>query len=228
MAEYKSIKNWAEDDRPREKMIINGVQSLSNSELLAILIGSGYKNKSALELAKEILDANNNSFNDVAKLTIDDLKNFKGIGEAKAINIFAALEIGRRRKSTSGNEKTVSSPEDVFNYMHNLIGDIQYEEFWVIFLNKKNKILSSKKISQGGITETIVDLRLILKYALSKLAINIIICHNHPSGICVPSQEDMNLTTKVKNAAEMVDIKLLDHVIICNEQFYSFTKNDLL
>lgn len=218
-----SIKEWSEDDRPREKLLKKGIESLSDAELVAILIGSGSREMSAVELSKYILSKSRNDLNRVARKTIQELMVFKGIGEAKAISILAALELGKRRESAEIEEqKKIESSKDIFQLMNSKFRDLPYEEFWVIYLNRSNKIIHKEKMSQGGISGTVVDIRLILKQAIEHLASAIILSHNHPSGNLNPSQQDIELTKKLKKACSYLDISVLDHVIIADNQFYSF------
>ncbi len=218
-----SIKNWAEDDRPREKMAKHGAEMLSNSELLAIIINNGGKSKSAVELAKEILQLGHNNLDELGKLSLKDLQKIKGIGIAKAISIAAALEIGRRR--TAGDVLTrvqVRSSKEIAIYLRSILKDYQHEVFAVLFLNQANKIKSFKIISRGGITGTVADPRIILKQALDEGATSIVLSHNHPSGNLNPSNADKELTQKIKMAASYFDIKVLDHIIVSDEGHYSF------
>jgi len=219
-----SIKNWAIDDRPREKLLNKGSTSLSDSELLAILINNGNKEKSAVELAKDILKIGNNNLNELGKLTLKDFRKIKGIGEAKAITIAAALELGRRRQASAYLEKTViRSSSDLANYLRASIKDYSYEVFAVVFLNKANKINHFEIISRGGITGTVADPRIILKMALEEDATSIVLCHNHPSGNLKPSRADEELTHKIKEAAKYFDIVVMDHIIVSEEGYYSFS-----
>jgi DNA repair protein RadC len=219
-----SIKNWSVEDRPREKLLSKGLPSLSNAELIAILIGSGNREESAVELAKRILYDVHNNLNELGRTTIEQLqRNYKGIGEAKAISIVAALELGRRRKLSDAREKQkIQSSRDIYELMHPLLGDLPHEEFWIILLNRANKVLSSQKISQGGISGTVIDTRLIMKSAIEQLASSIILCHNHPSGQKQPSEQDKSITKKLKEAGKTMDIPILDHVIVTDNGFYSF------
>jgi len=231
MAEYKKtgIKNWAVEDRPREKMLSKGTGSLSDSELLAILIGSGTKNDSAVDLARKLLHEAGNNLNRLGKYGINDMKRIKGIGKARAVSIMAALELGRRRKYTDIEEtEKITSSTDVFQYMYSKLSDLSYEEFWVLFLNRSNKIIEKRRISQGGISGTVTDVRLILKSAIENLASSIIICHNHPSGNLHPSDSDIKITQKIKDSAILMDITLLDHVIVAGNNFYSFADDNKL
>lgn len=218
-----SIKEWALEDRPREKLLYKGVYALSDAELIAILLGSGNQKQSAVDLARDVLKLADNKLAKLGKLGIKDLQKLNGIGEAKAINILAALELGRRRKASEINEeKKIKSSNDVFTIFHPLLSDLRYEEFWILFLNRSNTIISRLKISQGGISGTITDVRLIMKEAIELLASSIIICHNHPSGNREPSDADIRITSKIKEAATYFDISLLDHLIITDKGYYSF------
>ena len=224
-----SIKNWAIDDRPREKLLAKGATALSNSELLAILLTNGSKNKSAVELAREILKLGNDNLNELGKLSISDFKQIKGIGQAKSIIIAAALELGRRRQASSTLEKTVvRSSRDIADYLQATLKDYNYEVFAVVFLNRANKINHFEIISKGGITGTVADPRIILKKALEEDATSIVLCHNHPSGNLQPSKADEELTRKIKEAANYLDIKIIDHIIVSEEGFYSFADEGIL
>jgi DNA repair protein RadC len=224
-----SIKNWAIDDRPREKLIAKGAAALSNSELLAILLNNGSKNKSAVELAKEILKLGHDNLNELGKLSIHDFKQIKGIGQAKSIIISAALELGRRRHASAALEKTViRSSRDIAQYLQATLKDHNYEVFAVVFLNRANKINHFEIISKGGITGTVADPRVILKKALEEDATSIVLCHNHPSGNLQPSRADEELTKKIKDAAGYFDIKIIDHIIVSEEGFYSFADEGIL
>jgi len=220
---YLSIKSWAEDDRPREKFLLKGRTALSDAELIAILISTGTKEESAVDLAKKILSLTENNLNALGKLSVSDLKKIKGIGEAKAITIIAAFELGRRRKDESITEKKqIISSKDSFHFFYPMLADLKIEEFWVLFLNRSNKILGYKKISEGGISGTVADTKIIFKIALEFLASSIVLCHNHPSGNNKPSSEDEKLTQKIKIAANLLDIHLVDHIIISDNSYYSF------
>ncbi len=224
-----SIKNWATDDRPREKLYTKGATALSNSELLAILLNNGSKNKSAVELAKEILKLGHDNLNELGKLSLHDFKQVKGIGEAKSIIIAAALEFGRRRQAASSLEKTViKSSRDLAQYLQASLKDYNYEVFAVVFLNRANKINHFEIISKGGITGTVADPRIILKKALEEDATSIVLCHNHPSGNLIPSRADEELTKKIKEAAGYFDIKVIDHIIVSEDGFYSFADEGML
>ena len=228
-AEKHSIKQWAKDDRPREKLLMKGAESLSDSELLAILIVNGTKSKTAIDLAKEILVLGKNNLPELGKLSVKELMKIKGIGEAKAITIVAALEIGRRRQAMNYREKAVmTSSTDVANYLQSLLKDYRHEVFAVLFLNRANKINHFQIVSEGGITGTVADPRIILKKALEEDAVSIILCHNHPSGSLKPSNADQELTKKIKEAAKFFDIKVLDHLIVSDAGYYSFSDEGIL
>ena len=231
MGEYKNlrIKDWAVEDRPREKLLSKGLKSLTDTELLAILIGSGQKNESAVEIAKKVLNLAKNNLNELGKLSIKDFKTVKGIGEAKAITLISALELGRRRKSSESREKyKIGSSNDAFLYMQPFLEDLSYEEFWVIYMNRSNRVIDQLKISQGGISGTVIDVRIILKHGIEKLASTLIICHNHPSGNLQPSKSDIQITTKLKEAAKFHDIDVLDHLIISDSLYYSFADEGIM
>lgn len=217
-----AIKNWSEDDKPREKLMLKGKDALSDAELLAILIGSGSRNESAVALSQRILaDAGN--LNSLGKMSISQLMQFKGIGEAKAITIISALELGKRQRMEDTLKlKKITSSKVVFEIMQPIIGELPHEEFWVIFLDNSNKIISKAQLSKGGITGTVVDIRLILNLALEKRATGLILCHNHPSGNLNPSDADKQITNKIKIGGEIVDVKILDHIIITETKYYSF------
>ena len=229
MYEKLSIKNWAVEDRPREKMLYKGTRALSDAELIAILIGSGNAKESAVELSRRILAGVNNNLNELAKKSVDDLKKFNGIGEAKAINIMAALELGRRRKDSEPDEKPqINGSADVARIFQPLLGDLPHEEFWVLFLNRSNRVVDKLMVSQGGLAGTVIDVRIILKAAIEKLASAIILCHNHPSGNLLASDADRNITKKIKEAGQWMDIPVLDHVIIGNEKYFSFADEGII
>jgi DNA repair protein RadC len=218
-----SIKLWAEDDRPREKLALKGKSVLSDAELLAILIGSGSKNESAVALCKRILASVNNNLNALGKLSIQQLSEFKGIGEAKAISVIAAVELGRRRKNEEVKELTkVTSSKSIFDLMQPLIGELPYEEFWVLFLNNSMKVLHKSQLSKGGITGTVVDLRIVFKLALEQNATSIVLVHNHPSGSLQPSTADFEITKKIQIAGKTLDISVIDHLIVTETNYYSF------
>ncbi|MBL4593943.1 MAG: DNA repair protein RadC [Flavobacteriales bacterium] len=224
-----NIKAWAEEDRPREKLNLKGKSTLSDAELIAILIGSGNKKETAVELSKKILSSINYDLNKLGKLTIADLTKFRGIGEAKAISIIAALELGRRRKD-SGIEKraSIKSSKDAYMIITDVLSDLPHEEFWVIYLNKKNEVLKKENISKGGIDGTIADIKIIFKHAIELLASAIILCHNHPSGNLKPSITDIKLTKKLKETGVMLDTPVLDHLIIGEKEYFSFADKGII
>ncbi len=230
MQEHKySIKEWAKDDRPREKLLTKGAESLSDSELLAILIHNGSKEKTAVDLAKEILKLGKDNLVELGKLSLTDLMKIKGIGEAKAITIAAALELGRRRQSAAPLGKPVMQTSgDIAEYLKTKLKDYRHEVFAVLYLNRANKINHFEIISEGGITGTVADPRVILRSALEKDAVNIILCHNHPSGSLKPSRADEQLTVKIKEAAKFLDIAVLDHVIVSEDGHFSFADEGIL
>lgn len=224
-----SIKNWSEDDRPRERLLQKGKDSLSDAELIAILIGSGSRNESAVGLAKRILQSVNFSLNQLGKLSIQELMVFKGIGEAKAITIVAAAELGRRRKSEEIPEKVkITSSQTAYKVFQPILGELPHEEFWIAYLNNSNKIITTSQLSKGGITGTVVDMRLVFKQALTYGATAIILAHNHPSGTLAASEADKQLTQKINIAARSLDIKLLDHIIVTENAYFSFADEGLL
>lgn len=227
--EISGIKSWAEDDRPREKLILKGRQALSDAELVAILIGSGTRDVSAVDLSKQILSAYHNELNELGRVQIEDLKRFKGIGEAKAITILAALELGRRRKEgTSRQLERIASSKDVYDAISPHLGDIDHEEFWILLLSRAHKVKEKICISRGGVSGTVVDQRLVFKAAISKLASAIILCHNHPSGTLHPSEQDKALTKKLLASSKMLDIPILDHIIYTDSGYYSFADEGLI
>jgi len=231
MNKYNShaLTTWAVEERPREKVMANGVQYLSDAELLAILLGSGTKHITAVGLARQILKGAGNSLQLLGRQGIGELVRIKGVGPAKAITILAALELGRRRAGLQHSEKTpVKSSETVYKLFHPLMGDLEHEEFWLLMLNRANRVLGRYKVSQGGLSGTVIDTRIILKKALDNLASSIIVCHNHPSGNKQPSDADLKITEKLKKAAEMLEIKLLDHVIIADKSYFSFADEGLI
>ena len=229
MYKKPSIKEWAVEDRPREKMLVNGVRALSEAELIAILIGSGNADESAVELSRRILASVTNNLHELGRKTISDLQKFKGIGEAKAITIMAALELGRRRKESEPTERPkINSSADAANIFKPLLSDIPHEEFWVLLLNRNNLVIDKMIISRGGITGTVIDVRIIMKMALECLACSIILCHNHPSGNLIPSEADKEITRKIKDAGKLFDISVLDHVIVGNNSYFSFADEGLI
>lgn len=227
--EKLTIKTWAIDDRPREKLLAKGKNALSDAELIAILIGSGNRQESAVALSQRILKSVEGNINQLAKLTVEKLSTFKGIGEAKAIAIITALELGKRRQLETALERPkITSSKAVFNLMQPIIGDLEHEEFWVLFLNNSNKVLAKTQISKGGLTATVVDIRLLFKRAIELASVGTIVCHNHPSGKLEPSQADKQLTEKIKLAGLTLDIKLLDHLIITEKWYFSFADEGVL
>lgn len=230
MKEYPSltIKQWASEDRPREKLLEKGISALSDAELIAILLSTGTKNLSAVDLAKHILASVENNLHMLGKQTVNDLKKINGIGEAKAITILAALEIGRRRKKSDLERKKIDSSNVVFEVFQPLLGDLPYEEFWVLYLNRSNGIIDKEKISLGGTAGTVIDVKIILKHGIEKLASGIILVHNHPSGNTKPSDNDRAITTKIREAGKLMDIAILDHVIIGDTKYFSFADEGLL
>ena len=232
MADYEekiTIKLWAEEDRPREKLSLQGRRSLSDAELIAILIGSGSRNESAVELSKRILHNCENDLNSLSKLSIQDLSKFKGIGDAKAVSIIAALELGRRRKETARSHQVlVQSSKDAYEAIKSQFADLNHEEFWILLLNRANKITSRQLISKGGQAGTVADQKIIFNTALQNHASSVILAHNHPSGNLKPSQADIDLTRKLKAAGAFLDISVLDHLIITESGFFSFTDEGML
>lgn len=228
-ATHLGIKQWAEEDRPREKLLIKGKSTLSDAELLAILLGSGTKELSAVDLAKQVLKTVANDLNTLAKFTVNDLKKFKGIGEAKAVTIVSALEIGRRRKETESTKKLkISSSQEAYELMKADLFDLPHEEFWLILLRRNNEVIKKVRISIGGVSGTIADPKIIFKHALEELASSILLVHNHPSGNLKPSEQDIRLTKKLKEAAMFLDIALIDHLIFTDTGYYSFAEESLL
>ncbi len=224
-----SIKQWAEDDRPREKMVLKGRAALSDAELLAILIANGNKENSALDLAKQVLNLTQNKLNELGKLSHKDFQKIKGIGAAKAITIMAALELGRRRKDEAQQAQIfIKSSKDIYHYLAPYLSDLPHEEFWIILLNRANKIIAHKKLSEGGVTGTVVDLRILFKHAIEHLACSVVLCHNHPSGNINPSEQDKVLTKKIYESGKLMEVQLLDHVIFTDKDYYSFADNDAL
>ncbi len=226
MDEYKSIKGiraWAEDDRPREKLLLKGKAALSDAELIAILIGSGSTSETAVDLSKRILQSLNNQLSELGKLSVKDLTKFKGIGEAKAISIIAALELGRRRKDSEPDKRVkITSSQSAFDVIYPHLGDLNYEEFWVIFLNRANEVIGKESVSRGGVSGTVVDPKVVFKSAVQFPASAIILAHNHPSGNLKPSQADHQITKKLKDAGNSLDIPVLDHLIIGERDYFSF------
>lgn len=223
------ITDWAAEDRPREKLIRKGTSTLSDAELLAILINSGIKQKSALDLARELLGIVNNNLNSLGKLAIADLEKLNGIGPARAVTIAAALELGRRRKLAEVEDVTqIKCSKDVADIFGPILSDLVHEEFWILFLNRSNKVINKMKLSQGGLSGTVTDVRIVMKKAIEYLASGIIVCHNHPSGNLNPSDSDSKITQKIKEAGMLMDIQLLDHIIIAEKDYFSFADNGLI
>lgn len=224
-----SIKSLAEDDRPREKFLLKGKPAVSDSELLAIIMGSGNREESAVELARRILNSVENNWHRLSHLSIKDLTKFKGVGEAKAISIATALEIGNRKSQQEVLERQqISSSKDAFEILQPHLSDLQTEEFWAIFLNHQNKILYKTCLFRGGIASSVADVRVIFKTALEHLSTQIIVAHNHPAGSLKPSKEDISITQKIKEAGKLLDIELLDHLILTQNNFFSFKDEGLL
>lgn len=227
--EKNSIKYWSEDDRPREKLLSKGKSTLSDAELIAILIGSGSKNESAVDLSKKILKSVNNNLIELSKLTLKELMKFKGIGEAKAVSIVAAMELGNRRRVSEVNIKDkIESSKTVFEYFSSNFFNSNYEEFWILLLNRANRIIKKVNISEGGLSGTVVDPKKIFSIALENKASSIVLCHNHPSGNLQPSEADIKLTKKLKEAGTALDISIVDHLIFGNESYYSFSDEGIL
>jgi DNA repair protein RadC len=231
MEEYRklNIKEWAVEDRPREKLVYRGLTSLSDAELIAILISSGNHEETAVELSRRIMEKVKNNLHELGKLNIEDLKKFKGIGEAKAITIIAAMELGRRRNYSDVLElDKITGSKDASRFFRPIIGDLPHEEFWALFLNRQNKIIDKQKLSMGGLTGTVIDVRLVLKMALEKHATSIIFAHNHPSGNLDPSEADKKITRQLKESGKIMDIPLIDHLIITQGGYYSFADEGTL
>ncbi|HOB83115.1 MAG TPA: DNA repair protein RadC [Bacteroidales bacterium] len=223
------ITDWAAGDRPREKLIEKGTSSLSDAELLGILISSGTKDKSAVDLGRELLCMAGNNLNNLAKLSVSDLRKLHGIGPARAVTIAAALELGRRRKLSDVQDTIqIKASKDVADIFQPLLSDLSHEEFWILYLNRSNKVITRMKLSQGGVSGTVTDVRIVMKKAVELLASGIILCHNHPSGNLNPSEADSKITRKIKEAGSFMDIQLLDHLIISDKDYYSFADNGLI
>jgi len=228
-SEFKSIKNWSEDERPREKLIAHGRQVLSNAELIAILLATGTKNKSAIDVAKDILSKVNGDMNALGRLTVKQLCNIDGIGPAKAVTLIAAMELGMRRDLNEVNEKyKIGSSRDIYNLMKPKLQDLLYEQFWIITLSRANQVIESYKISEGGISTTTVDPKKIFKIALEDSASGVILAHNHPSGNLSPSQQDIRLTKRLQEAGYILDIAIIDHLIVGATGFFSFSDDGKL
>ncbi|GHV55674.1 DNA repair protein [Bacteroidia bacterium] len=218
-----SVKDWSPEDQPREKLLYKGVYSLSDTELLAIILGSGSKGESVVDLSQRILQSVNNNINQLGKRSVKQLMQFKGIGEAKAISVVAALELGKRRKAEEIRQRErILFSKDIYEYFYPLLCDLYYEEFWALFLNRASKVIDKVKISQGGVAATVVDAKIIYREALLHLATSVIICHNHPSGNASPSPEDDMVTVQLQRGLKFLDMDLKDHVIVCDGKFYSY------
>ncbi|MDH5380916.1 MAG: DNA repair protein RadC [Cyclobacteriaceae bacterium] len=224
-----TIKNWAEDDRPREKLLMKGRTSLSTAELIAILLGSGTKNHTALDIAKKLLEEGDNDLSKIARWTVKDMERIKGIGKVRAITIISALELGRRRKDQIIQQKPViTSSSDVYKIVKEKLLDLQHEEFWIVLLNRKNAVISLSQISSGGVAGTVVDPKIIFKKALEELASGIILIHNHPSGNLKPSNEDIKITKNLVESGKLLSVNVFDHIIFTDQGYYSFVDNSLL
>ncbi|MDR3269304.1 MAG: DNA repair protein RadC [Tannerella sp.] len=217
------IKEWAVEDRPREKMLLKGIASLSDAELIAILISSGNSNETAVQLSQRILNSISNNLNALGKLSVKELMAFHGIGEAKAVTIAAAMELGRRRGDAEPlSRESIRSSNQVYRLFHPLLCDLPHEEFWIALTNRSAKVIEKVKISQGGVTDVSTDIRLILKAAINTLCAGIFLCHNHPSGNVQPSRQDDNFTFRVQEVAQLLNIQLLDHIILSDHAYYSY------
>lgn len=223
MSNKLNINQWAEEDRPREKMMAHGAEVLSDAELLAILIGSGSQDETAVELMRRVLSACGNNLNELGKLSIEQLCCFKGIGPAKAVTIMAACELGRRRKLAEIEERfVVRSSRDIYNYFHPKMADLPIEEIWVMLLNNACKVMDARRVAIGGISEVVADVRLVLREAIMARATAVVLCHNHPSGSIHPSRHDDSLTDRLRQACEVMNIRLIDHVIVTDGRYYSY------
>lgn len=224
-----TIKNLAEDDRPREKLVLLGRHALSDAELIAIILGSGNRSESAIQLARRILSENHNNINQLAKLSINDLKRYKGVGLVKAVNIAAAFELGRRRNDSGTLERVkITSSAVAYQILQKRLSDLPHEEFWLLVLNRANQVMKEECLSKGGISGTVVDIRVICRLAIENNASSVVVAHNHPSGQIRPSEQDRSITTKLKEALKMFDISLLDHVIIGDQKYFSFSDEGLI
>lgn len=231
MKEYQStaIKDWSVEDRPREKLLNSGIHSLSNAELIALIIGSGTKDLNAVDVARNILASVRNNLHDMGRLNIHELTKIRGIGTARAITLLAAMELGGRRTNSHTEERIViKNSQTAYKLLYPVIGELDHEEFWIILLNRAHKVIATEKISQGGLTGTVIDTRMILKYAIDVRATSIIISHNHPSENKQASEADINITRKIKNAAEIMDITLLDHIVVAGKNYLSFADEGIL
>lgn len=221
-----TVKDWASDDQPREKLHKKGAQTLSNAELLAILVRTGVKNIDVLECCKRLLARYDNDLNKIAQLSVEKLSESEGIGEVKAITILAAIELGKRRSIQEWeNKKSITSPQEAFNILQPMLCHLKHEEVWILLLDKKNCVIDKRCISKGGLTASVVDVRVVMGYALQVQATGMFLAHNHPSGNPTPSKEDINLTKKINDACKLLDIRLLDHIIVAHDKMYSFLEN---
>ena len=228
-AEFLNIKRWAAEDRPREKLLLKGKAALTDAELIAILLGTGTAAMSAVDVAKTILEAVSNDLNELARLTVKDLMKIKGVGEAKAITIVSALELGRRRKDLLGEEKPkISGSKDIYDLLKAELLDIPHEAFWIVLLNRANRVIKKHQISQGGVAGTVADPKIIFKIALEELASGVILAHNHPSGNLTASQSDIDLTRKLKESGKLLEIQILDHIIFAGKKYMSFADEGLM
>ena len=226
---YLTVKEWAAEDRPREKLMARGPKALSDAELLAIMLGSGTRNLSVVELSRKILESSRNSLHELGQRGVPELMKLKGVGEAKAMIIVAALELGRRRGSSTIPERPqITSSRHVFDLMYAHFADLPHEEFWVLLLNRANKLIRKDRVSQGGLTATVTDIRIILKLALDHQASSLVLCHNHPSGNLQASNADIDITAQITKGANIFDIYVVDHLIFASTNYYSFTDNGLI
>jgi DNA repair protein RadC len=223
------IKDWAKEDQPRQKLIAKGPQFLTDSELIAVLLGSGTKDKSAVTVGKELLQSSGNNLDTLGRMSMKEIKKIKGVGEARSVVILAALELGRRRQSSSSEKKIIRSSADIFDYIGPLLGDLNHEQFWVILLHKSLQIIESKMLFSGGYDAVIADVRMIMKYAIENNAVAMVVAHNHPSGNTSPSKADIDLTQNIIKACTFLNISLIDHIIVCgNNNFFSFADSDMM
>lgn len=222
------IKNWSSQDRPREKLLLKGSSTLSDAELIAILIGSGTATFSAVEVARKILGSVDNNLNDLARLSAKDLQKVKGIGQAKAITILAAIELGRRKDKGQDEKARIGGSRDAFHQLGTDLSDLTHEEFWVLLLNRANRVIKKKRVSEGGVSGTVVDPKIIFKMAVEELSSGIVVAHNHPSGNLTASQSDIDLTKKLKEAGRVLEIQLLDHLIIAGQKYFSFADEGMI
>jgi DNA repair protein RadC len=226
---YLTVKEWAAEDRPREKLLAKGAKSLSDAELLAIMLGSGTRNLSVVELSRKILESSGNNLHELGQRNVAELMKLKGVGEAKAMIIVAALELGRRRGSSLIPERQqITASRDIFNLMYPYFADLGHEEFWVVLLNRANKVIRKDRVSQGGLTATVTDIRIILKLVLDHQASSVVLCHNHPSGNLQASKADIDITLKITNAANIFDVYVIDHLIFATNNYFSFNDNNLI